>query len=68
MAIASYNAGPNAVKRWVKEFYDPREEQDINKVIDWIELITYSETRNYVQRIMENLVVYEYLLANKDLK
>lgn len=61
MAIASYNAGPNAVKRWVKEFYDPREEQDINKIIDWIELITYSETRNYVQRIMENLVVYEYL-------
>ena len=64
MAIASYNAGPNAVKRWVKEFYDPREEQNIDKVIDWIELITYSETRNYVQRIMENLIIYEYLLNN----
>lgn len=68
MAIASYNAGPNAVKRWVKEFYDPREEQDINKIIDWIELITYSETRNYVQRIMENLVVYEYLFNNESVK
>jgi soluble lytic murein transglycosylase len=62
MAIASYNAGPNAVRRWVREFYDPREKQDINKIIDWIELITYSETRNYVHRIMENLVIYEALL------
>lgn len=65
MAIASYNAGPNAVKRWVNDFYDPRETQDINEVIDWIELITYSETRNYIQRIMENLTIYEYLLSKK---
>lgn len=65
MAIASYNAGPNAVKRWINDFYDPRETQDINEIIDWIELITYSETRNYVQRIMENLTIYEYLLSKK---
>lgn len=65
MAIASYNAGPSSVNRWVKEFYDPRKSQDIDKVVDWIELITYHETRNYVQRIMENLIIYEYLL-NKD--
>jgi soluble lytic murein transglycosylase len=63
LAIASYNAGPNAVQRWINEFYDPRKEQDIDKVVDWIELITYSETRNYVQRIMENLIVYKYLMS-----
>ncbi len=63
MAIAAYNAGPNAVQRWVNEFYDPRKEQEVDKVIDWIELITYSETRNYVQRIMENLIVYKYLMS-----
>ncbi|OFX09145.1 MAG: hypothetical protein A3H30_07050 [Alphaproteobacteria bacterium RIFCSPLOWO2_02_FULL_40_19] len=63
LAIASYNAGPNATQRWINEFYDPRKEKDIDKVIDWIELITYSETRNYVQRIMENLIVYKYLMS-----
>ncbi|MBM3579350.1 MAG: lytic transglycosylase domain-containing protein [Alphaproteobacteria bacterium] len=63
MAIAAYNAGPNSVQRWVNEFYDPRKEQDIDKIVDWIELITYSETRNYVQRVMENLIVYKYLMS-----
>jgi len=63
LAIASYNAGPNATQRWINEFYDPRKEKDIDKVVDWIELITYSETRNYVQRIMENLIVYKYLMS-----
>ncbi len=64
LAIAAYNAGPHNSDRWIKEFYDPRKEKDIDKVVDWIELITYSETRNYVQRIMENLIVYKYI-ANK---
>ena len=63
LAIASYNAGPNATQRWINEFYDPRKEKDIDKVVDWIELITYSETRNYVQRIMENLIVYKYIMS-----
>ncbi len=63
LAIASYNAGPNATQRWINEFYDPRKEKDLDKVIDWIELITYSETRNYVQRILENLIVYKYLMS-----
>ena len=66
LAIASYNAGPNATKRWINEFYDPREEEDIDKVVDWIELITYSETRNYVQRITENLIVYKYLMSRSN--
>lgn len=63
LAIASYNAGPNATKRWVNDFYDPRQTKDVDKVVDWIEMITYAETRNYVQRIMENLIVYKYLMS-----
>ncbi len=63
LAIASYNAGPNAAQRWINEYYDPRKEKDLDKVVDWIELISYSETRNYVQRIMENLIVYKYLMS-----
>lgn len=66
LAIASYNAGPNATQRWINEFYDPRNEKDVDRVVDWIELITYSETRNYVQRIMENLIVYKYLMSRSD--
>ncbi len=62
IAVAAYNAGPHNATRWINEFYDPRNEEDIDKVVDWIELITYSETRNYVQRIMENLIVYKYLM------
>lgn len=66
LAIASYNAGPHNADRWIDEFYDPRQVKDIDKVVDWIELITYSETRNYVQRIMENLIVYKYLMSRSN--
>jgi soluble lytic murein transglycosylase len=66
LAIASYNAGPGATQRWINEFYDPRQQKDLDKVVDWIELITYSETRNYVQRIMENLIVYKYIMSRQN--
>lgn len=56
LAIASYNAGPSAAARWVRQFGDPRE-PGID-VIDWVESIPYRETRNYVQRVLENLQVY----------
>lgn len=56
LAIASYNAGPSAAKRWVRQNGDPRE-QGVD-VIDWVESIPYRETRNYVQRVIENLQVY----------
>lgn len=61
MAIAGYNAGPHRVRRWVREFGDPRTD-DIDP-IDWIEQIPFTETRNYVQRVMENLQVYRAILA-----
>jgi len=62
-AIGAYNAGPNRIKSWVKRYGDPNK-GDIN-FIDWIELIRFKETRNYVQRVIENINVYKYTL-NKD--
>ncbi|OUR75685.1 hypothetical protein A9Q83_16935 [Alphaproteobacteria bacterium 46_93_T64] len=62
LAIASYNAGSSRVRSWIKDWGDPRR-GDIN-TLDWIELIPFSETRNYVQRVMENLQVYRQLVGD----
>jgi soluble lytic murein transglycosylase len=62
LAIASYNAGPNNVKRWVAANGDPR----ASDPIDWIEQIPFGETRNYVQRVLENAEVYRVRLTGKD--
>ncbi len=56
LALAGYNAGPRRVQEWVEQFGDPRT-ANIDP-IDWIEWIPIYETRNYVQRIIENLQVY----------
>jgi len=56
LAIASYNAGKDAVNRWLSEIGDPRR-GDMD-VVDWLEMIPYYETRNYVQRVLENVNVY----------
>ncbi len=56
MTFAAYNAGRGSVKKWVDRYGDPRDPRV--DAVDWVELIPFSETRNYVQRIMENLQVY----------
>ena len=67
LAAAAYNAGPHRVAQWLTENGDPRA-GDPNageangsgaSMIDWIELIPFNETRNYVQRVLENVVVYQ---------
>ena len=61
LALASYNAGPSRARRWVREYGDPRDPNV--DVIDWIEMIPFSETRNYVQRVMESVAVYRRRLG-----
>ncbi len=56
LAFAAYNAGRGRVKQWIKRFGDPRDPRV--DPVDWVERIPFSETRNYVQRIMENLQTY----------
>lgn len=63
MAFAGYNAGPHRVNQWIKRFGDPREMSD-EEIIDWMEMIPFRETRNYVQRVLENIAVYRQM-ANR---
>jgi soluble lytic murein transglycosylase len=56
MAIGGYNAGPGRVSGWLRDNGDPRPR--LEDTIDWIEKIGVTETRNYIQRVMENLGVY----------
>ena len=56
LAFAAYNAGRGRVSEWIKRFGDPRDPKV--DPIDWVERIPFMETRNYVQRVMENVQVY----------
>jgi soluble lytic murein transglycosylase len=61
LAVAAYNAGPGNVRRFLAQIGDPR----TSDPVDWIESIPFAETRNYVQRVLENAVVYETLYPAK---
>ena len=65
-AIAAYNAGPNRVKTWRRVNGDPSKGQI--SYINWIEQIRFEETRNYVQRVLENINVYKYILNKEPVK
>lgn len=58
LAVAAYNAGSGNVRKWIDRYGDPRSQVDMLK---WIETIPYTETRAYVQRVIENSVVYDLL-------
>jgi len=62
LAVASYNAGSGNAGKWVRQYGDPRNQVDVLK---WIEAIPYSETRAYVQRVIENSVVYDSIRAQQ---
>jgi soluble lytic murein transglycosylase len=63
LALAAYNAGEARVRGWIRDWGDPRSPNV--DVIDWIELIPFSETRNYVQRVLESVQVYRALLGRQ---
>jgi soluble lytic murein transglycosylase len=65
LAVAAYNAGPARVRQWMRDFGDPRTKRV--DVVDWIESIPVAETRNYLQRVLENLQIYRWRVGDRDL-
>ncbi|MQW88426.1 transglycosylase SLT domain-containing protein [Sinorhizobium saheli] len=64
LTFIAYNAGPRRVPEWLARYGDPRG-KPIDEVVDWIERIPFEETRNYVQRVMENYQVYKSRLGQE---
>jgi soluble lytic murein transglycosylase len=66
LTLAAYNAGPRRSREWVEEHGDPRSAHV--DPIDWVEMIPFTETRNYVQKVMQNLHVYRSRIAPKTMQ
>jgi len=64
LTFIAYNAGPKRVPEWIARYGDPRG-KPLDEVIDWVERIPFPETRNYVQRVLENYQVYKTRLGQK---
>ncbi len=67
LAIAAYNAGDKAASQWIEANGDPRKMKGAYEIIDWMEKITFHETRNYVHRVLEGKSIYN-ILINKEVK
>jgi soluble lytic murein transglycosylase len=61
LAMGNYNAGPVAIGNWLELFGNPH--NTTSDIIDWLENIPFGETRNYIQRVMENFMVYNFLFT-----
>ncbi len=64
LTFAGYNAGPRKAEEWMTRFGDPRG-KSLETVVDWIERIPYGETRNYIQRVLENYQVYKQRISGR---
>lgn len=64
LTFAGYNAGPRRAQEWIQRYGDPRG-KSVEEVIDWVERIPFTETRSYVQRVMENYQVYKMRLTGQ---
>jgi soluble lytic murein transglycosylase len=63
LVASGYNAGPGRPRRWITEFGDPRD-PDVD-VVDWVETIPFTETRTYVMRVVESVVIYRAKLKGE---
>jgi soluble lytic murein transglycosylase len=64
LTFVGYNAGPGRANDWIKRYGDPRG-RSVEDVVDWVERIPFTETRTYVQRVMENYQVYKMRLTGR---
>jgi soluble lytic murein transglycosylase len=63
LSFVGYNAGPGRAREWIAKYGDPRDPKV--DAIDWVERVPFSETRFYIQRVMENMQVYRVLFGDK---